>query len=272
MTKAKIAVVQFETKEDFPEENIKRAQDFVEKASKLKADIIVFPENFLSHPTNGKKEFVDSNKFTKKIFQKIAKKYRIDVVCGSIIEKDKDGTKHNVSYYINYQGKVKCRYKKIHLWYPEKPELSPGHKTKVFKTRFGKIGLIICWDLIFPEIFRKMVKKGAQIIICPSHWCYGDAGKGLKYNKNSEINLVDSLCVDRAFEEEIILVFCNTAGKLRHRKYTDVSIGHSQVTEPFKGAIKKLNYNKEEMFVVEVDTKILKDAESSYKIKKDLRG
>jgi len=271
MSKIKIAVVQFAIKKDSFLENIKRAEEFIKKASKSKVSIIVFPENFLSHPANGKKEFIDKKGKAKEEFQKIAKKYKIDIVCGSIIEKEKDRKNYNVSCYIDSSGKIKAKYKKIHLWYPEKTEISQGHKIKVIETKFGKIGLIICWDLAFPEIFRKMVKKGAEIIICPSHWCYGDVGKGIKYDKNSEVKFVDSLCTDRAFEEEIILVYCNTAGKITHKTYTDVSIGHSQITEPFKGTIKKLDHNKEEMFIVEIDTKILKDAEKNYKIKKDLK-
>ncbi len=272
MSKIKIAVVQFETKKDFFLENIKKAEEFVKKASKKKADVIIFPENFLSRQASGKKEFVDKEKKAKKEFQKIARKYKIDIIPDTITEENNKKKRHSVSYYIDSSGKVKCRYEKIHLWYPEKPEISPGHKIKVFETKFGKVGLIICWDLMFPEIFRKMIKRGAQIIFCPSHWCFGYEGKGIKYNKNFEIRLVDSLCTERAFEEEIILVYCNTAGKLRDKKYIDVSIGHSQITEPFKGAIKKLNHNREKMFIAEVDTKILKDAELSYKIRKDLKS
>ena len=269
MKKVKIAVVQFEIKEDAPEKNIKRAEEFIKKASKKKADIIVFPENFLSHPINGKREFIDEKGFARKAFQEIAKKYKIDIVCGSVLEKQNNKT-YNTAYYINSQGKIKCKYKKIHLWLTEKNCITPGKETKVFNTKYGKIGLIICWDLIFPEVFRKMVRKGAEIIICPSHWCYGDAGKGIKYDKNSEVKLINSLCTNRAFEEEIILIFCNTAGKIKLKKSIDISIGHSQATVPFKGAIKKIPNNKEKMFIVEINPKILKDAEKSYKIKKDL--
>ena len=270
MTKVKIAVVQFETKEDSLLDNLKRAEEFVKKASKKRANIIVFPENFLSHPINENKEFIDKEGKARSELQKIAKTHKIDIVCGTILEREKDGKNYNISYYIDSSGEIKAKYKKIHLWYPEKPEISPGHKIKVFDTKYGKIGLIVCWDLIFPEIFRRMANKGAQIVICPSHWCYGDAGKGIKYDKNSEAKLVNSLCTERAFENEIILAYCNTAGKLKNKNFTDVSIGRSQITEPFKGAIKKFHHNKEGMLMKEVDTKILKDAESVYKIKKDM--
>jgi predicted amidohydrolase len=67
---------------------------------------------------------------------------------------------HNTTYYIDSSGKIKSRYRKVNLWRSERKYFVPGHKVSVFNTKFGKIGLIICWDLIFPEVFRKMVKRG----------------------------------------------------------------------------------------------------------------
>ena len=269
--KLKIAVVQFEIKRLCPEANLKKAEKFIKKASLSKAQVIVFPEDFVTDPIVGKREFADSTNKYRNHFQGLAKKYSIDIVPGSIIEEDKLGL-HNTTYYIDSTGKVKSRYRKVNLWHPERSYITPGHVVPVFKTKFGKIGLMICWDLIFPEIFRKMVKRGVEIIICPSYWCYGDAGNGVKFDANSEIKLVDSLCVGRAFENEIIFVYCNAAGKLNLGKYSDTLIGHSQITIPFKGCVKKLDHNKEEMFIQEIDTAILKTAEKSYKIREDLQN
>ncbi len=269
--KLKIAVVQFEIKRLSPKYNLEKAEKFIKKASLSNAQIIVFPEDFITDPIVGKREFADSKNRYREHFQSLAKKYKIDIVPGSIIEEDKYGL-HNTTYYIDSTGKIKSRYRKVNLWHPERSYINPGHEVPVFNTKYGKVGLIICWDLVFPEIFRKMAKKGVNIVICPSYWCYGDAGKiGNRYDKNSEIKLVDSLCTGRAFENEIIFVYCNASGKLNLGKYSDTLIGHSQITVPFKGAIKKLNHNNEEMFIQEVDTTILKDAEKVYKIRKDLK-
>ena len=269
--KFKIAIVQFEIKRFSPDENLKKAEEFVKKASFSKAKIIVFPEDFVTGPIAGKLEFADSENKYRKFFQNLAKKYKIDIVPGSIIEKDKLGF-YNTTYYIDSNGKIKSRYKKINLWHPEKHYLNPGNEVSVFNTKFGKIGLIICWDLIFPEVFRKMAKKGVNIVICPSYWTFEDASVGLKYDKNSDAKLVDAMCVGRAFENEIIMVYCNSAGNLILPKFKGKLLGHSQIAVPFMGAIKKLEHNKEEMFVQEVDTAILKDAEKAYKIRNDLKS
>ena len=175
--KFKIAVVQFEIKQFSPDENLKKAEEFIKKAIFSKAQIIVFPEDFVTGPIEGKREFADSKHKYRDHFQHLAKKYKIDIVPGSIIEEDKVGL-HNTTYYIDSTGKIKSRYRKVNLWHPERKHFTPGHEVSVFNTKFGKIGLTICWDLIFPEIYRKMTKKGVNIVICPSYWCYGDAGNG----------------------------------------------------------------------------------------------
>lgn len=269
--KFKIAVVQFKIGQFLLEKNLKKAEKFIKRAASSKANIIVFPEDFVTGPIEGKKKFADPENKYRKHFQYLAKKYKIDIVPGSFIEEEKSKL-YNTTYYIDSNGKIKSRYRKINLWLSERKYFTAGRKVSVFKTKYGKIGLIICWDLIFPEIFRKMVRKGVDMVICPSYWLRGDAGNGIKYDADSEIKLVDSLCIGRAFENEIIFVYCNAGRKLRIGKIQDTLIGHSQITVPFKGVIKKLEHNNEEMFIQEVDTTILKVAEKSYKIRDDLKN
>lgn len=272
--KLRIAVVQFEIKQYSPSKNLKKAEEFIKEASDSKANIIVFPEDFVTGPIRFMRDLVDTNCHYENYFQKLAKKYKIDIVPGSFIDKDKYGS-FNVTRYIDSSGKIKSKYKKVNLWIPERKWLTPGDKICVFNTKYGKIGLLICWDLIFPEMFRKMAKMGVKIVICPSYWCSDDAGNVVKYNKNAEINLVDSLCSARAFENGIVFVYCNAAGKMNlgKRGYDKKStlIGHSQITVPFRGVLKKLEHNKEEMFIEDIDTSILNIHEQSYKIRKDLK-
>src|SRR3989338_3222243 len=212
--KFKITVVQFKIKQFSPEENLKRAEEFIKKASLSKTQVIIFPEDFITGPILGKKEFVDFEGKYRNYFQKLAKKYSIAIVPGSFVEGDIRGW-YNTTYYIDAEGKIRGKYKKINLWLPERRYLTPGNEISVFNTKYGKVGLIICWDLMFPEIFRKMVKKGVNIVFCPSYWCKEDAGVGMKYDKDAEVKSVNSLCTSRAFENGVILVFTNPAGELR---------------------------------------------------------
>jgi predicted amidohydrolase len=269
--KISIAVVQFETKQYDAEYNIKKAERFIAEASKKKAHIIAFPEDFLLGPIRLHQELADSEFKYVSIFRQFAKEYKIDIVPGSIIEKDDFGM-FNVVYYIDSRGRIKARYKKVNLWGPERSYISHGNEFAVFHTKYGRIGLANCWDLAFPELFRRMTRRGVNIVICPSWWCRGDAGNvGVRHNPDSEQVFVDACCTARAFEDEITVVYCNAAGRMELGKYSDDLIGHSQVCVPFKGPVKKLDHNQEEMFIAEVNTKILKDAERVYKIRKDLR-
>ncbi|MFN6991698.1 MAG: carbon-nitrogen hydrolase family protein, partial [Fervidobacterium sp.] len=255
--------------------NIKKAEEFVKKASSSRADIIVFPEDFITGPILRKKEFVDYDGKYVKYFQNLAKKHSIDIVPGSWIESENKKCEqscwYNTTYYIDSSGKIKGKYRKINLWHPERKYLTSGNEICVINTKYGKIGLIICWDLAFPEIFRKMVMRGVDIVICPSYWCYEDAGIGIKYDNNSEINFVNSLCIARAFENEIVVVYCNAAGKFENNNFKSKLIGRSQITVPFKGPLIRLDHNNEEMFIQEVDTKILDDTEVAYRIRSDLK-
>jgi len=266
----RVAVVQFEISQFTPQENLTKAEQFIQRAVLSAADLIVFPEDFLVGPLNGRADLADFDQSYVKHFQQLASQYHIDIVPGSIIEGDESGL-YNTAYYIDRSGDILGRYRKVNLWLPERSYVTPGNDITVFATRFGKVGLIICWDLMFPEIFRAMVKEGVEIVICPSYWCLEDAGNGQQFNPHAEVMLVNALCIARAFEHEIVLVYANAAGKtnLDGNKYT--LIGQSQVTVPFKGPLDIVMHNDEAMFVQEVDTAILAIAEESYEIRSDLQ-
>lgn len=265
-----IAVVQFEIEQFAPEKNLAKAERFIQKAVAQQAQIIVFPEDFVMGPLNGRADLADFDGRYVKYFQELAVKYAIDIVPGSIIEGDETGL-YNTAYYIDRSGEILGRYRKVNLWLSERSYVDPGRDAVVCSTRFGKIGLAICWDLAFPELFRAMVAEGAEIVLCPSYWCYEDAGIGMQYDPNSDVKFVDALCTARAFEQEIILVYANAAGTLDLGEEHGTLLGHSQVTVPFKGALQLCDHNREEMFVQSVDTAILADAETAYEIRSDLR-
>lgn len=265
----KIAVVQFEIHQFAPETNLKKAEQFIQMAAS-KADMIVFPEDFIAGPLEGKLELADNEGRYIKHFQRLASKYDIDIVPGTIIEGEQAGL-FNTAYYIDRSGEIRGRYRKVNLWLPERSYITPGKEISVFDTRFGKTGLVICWDLMFPEIFRAMVREEIEMVICPSYWCFEDAGKGMRHEPDSEIKLVNALCVSRAFENEIVLVYANAAGALSYGENKETLVGQSQITVPFKGALNLLSHNREAMFIQEVDTAILNDAEEAYEIRKDLK-
>jgi predicted amidohydrolase len=265
-----IAVVQFLVQQFAPEENLKRAEQFIRQAA-TQADIVVFPEDFVTGPLNGDVGMADYEGRYVRRFQQLARKYAIDIVPGSIIEGDgSDGRLYNTTYYVDSRGEIKGRYRKVHLWHPERSYITPGDEFVVVDTDYGKVGLIICWDLMFPEAFRAMLQRGVEMVFCPSYWCFEDAGVGLKHDLNAEVKLVNALCTTRAFENEIVVIYANAADGDAAPDRDERLIGRSQIALPFKGAVHMLDHTREEMFVQSVDTDLLKDAEAAYTIRRDL--
>ncbi|HEY6542764.1 MAG TPA: carbon-nitrogen hydrolase family protein [Ktedonobacteraceae bacterium] len=266
----KVAVVQFEISQFAPQENLEKAEQFIQQAVAQEADLIVFPEDFIAGPLEGRVDLADFDQRYVKHFQQLAAQYGIDIVPGSIIEGDENGL-YNTAYYIDRHGDILGQYRKVNLWLPERSYITPGTSTSIFETHFGKVGLIICWDLMFPEIFRAMVSEGVEMVICPSYWCLEDAGKGQKLNQYSEVMLVNALCLARAFENELVLIYANAAGKQIFEQSTSTLIGQSQITVPFKGPLDIAMDNIETMLVEEVDLDVLAVAEEAYEIRSDLR-
>src|SRR5262249_44463271 len=150
------------------EKNLAKAEYFIQEAVEQQAQIIVFPEDFVLGPLNGRADLADFDGRYIRHFQELAVKYNVDIAPGSIIERDETGL-YNTAYYIDHAGKILGRYRKVNLWLPERSYLDPGRRAVACSTRFGKIGLAICWDLAFPELFRALVAEGAEIVLCPSY-------------------------------------------------------------------------------------------------------
>lgn len=86
---------------------------------------------------------------------------------------------------------------------PERDHLTSSTRDahEVFDTPIGKIGMLICWDLAFPEAFRELIANGAKIIIIPTFWTHKDCSEeGLKLNPAAEALFLDSMLTARAFE------------------------------------------------------------------------
>lgn len=113
----------------------------------------------------------------------LAKKLHINIVPGTIIETEKketlsnkdsqepkDHILYNTAYFISSSGDIVGKYRKKNIWHPERPHLtsSGNDPHEVLDTEVGKVGMLICWDLAFPEAFRELIANGAEIIIIPT--------------------------------------------------------------------------------------------------------
>lgn len=127
--------------------------------------------------------------------------------------------------------------------------------------------MLICWDLAFPEAFRELIAKGAEIIIIPTYWGKHDANEeALRLNPNTEQLFVDSTLTSRCYENTCAIVFANAAGP------ADFFLGMSRVVVPFIGPVdgKSMAAEEEGAMVVDLDMSVLALAEENYKIRQDM--
>ena len=142
------------------EAGIAAISKLVERLGRQEADIVCLPEQWL------KENKVDSFDTEFSGFKKIAREYSMTVIPGAFYEKRKNG--HVISSpVIGPTGEIIGVQEKIHPFGYERGLVRPGTKAKVFKTAC-KFGVIICYDMVFPDVAQSMVKSGAQVLFSPS--------------------------------------------------------------------------------------------------------
>ena len=261
----KIAVVQFKIRLHEREENVRRIEAFIKEAKAAGASVVIFPEDCITASIFGDLTKLDSTGATRTTFQKFAAQHQIDIVTGSCMEATPQGN-FNTSYYVDAHGTVLGVYQKNHLYPSEKSFLTPGTEAIVFQTAYGKAGIVICWDMLFPEIFQRLKHQGVELIYCPSYWYREIAESMQRHNPRSEEELLDALCLTRAVESNSVLIYCNAAGIMQNPNGSvDTLIGHSQVVMPVVGPKQRLDHNNEEMFLAEIETSLLREADTIYR-------
>lgn len=99
-------------------------------------------------------------------FSKAARTYRMHIVAGLILVLD--GNAYNCAVLFNSCGEIVGVHKKVHLPAGEEVLIKPGDNYQVWETRLGKIGMLVCWDMQFPEAARILALSGADLIVCPT--------------------------------------------------------------------------------------------------------
>jgi predicted amidohydrolase/ribosomal protein S18 acetylase RimI-like enzyme len=212
------------------EEFERNCEYFVDVASDYRCDIVLFPEmftmqllTFLPNKRPGKAIRMLSE-FTGKyidLFTRLAVKYNTNIIGGThFIEEE--GDLYNVSYLFRRDGSVDRQYK-IHITPHERKwwGVKPGNKVEVFDTDCGKIAILICYDMEFPELARIAVKKGAKIIFCPFNTDERRGYLRVRYCAQA-----------RAVENQIYVVASGCVGNLPQVENMDIQYAQSGIFTP----------------------------------------
>ena len=227
----RVCAVQYQMRmiKDF-EEFAHNCEYFVDAASDYRCDIVLFPEmftmqllTFMPHKSPGN-AIRELNKFTSNyvdLFTNLAIKYNINIIGGShfVIEND---DLYNVSYLFRRNGSVEKQYK-IHITPHERKwwGVKPGNTVEVFDTDFGKIAILICYDVEFPELARIAVSKGAQILFVPFNTDERRGYLRVRYCAQA-----------RAIENQVYMVLAGCVGNLPAVDNLDIQYAQSAIFTP----------------------------------------
>lgn len=227
-----IAAVQFSTEND-PQKNIEYIERDLDIAVKKGAQYVIFPEEFLtlSMAPEEKLRFAQPEQMgiVQEKLSNLAKAYGIWLIGGTLpISVEGESKYFSRCIVWNSAGHVVGHYDKIHLFdvrlgndetYVESESVKPGDKVTVISTPMGKMGIAICYDIRFPELFRRMASKGAEIMVLPS-----------AFTKPTGKAHWEILIRARAIENLCYFVAVDQVGVRRNGLGTH---GHSMIVDPW---------------------------------------
>ena len=276
--KVKIGIIQSKISNN-TQSNIILAIKSIKKAASKKAKIICVPELFLSTyfcQTESHSNFKLAEKIPgriTKIFSDLAKELGVILIL-SLFEKKTSGFYHNTSIVINEVGKILTKYRKMHIpddpGYYEKFYFTPGDLGfKSVKTKFGRIGPLICWDQWFPEAARLTALKGAQIIFYPT--AIGWHPKEKKKFGKSQLDSWITMQKSHAIANGTYVVAINRVGTERKGRKKIEFWGNSMIIDPNGQIIGKLSNNKQQILIREIDYKKIYNAREHWPFLRDRR-
>ena len=276
--KTKIAIIQ--TKVSNNEKlNIKNSIDKIKLAAKKKAKIICLPELFLSPyfcQTENHSKFKLAEKIPGKktiLYCELAKKLSVILII-PLFEKKTYGFYHNTSIIINEKGKIISKYRKMHIpddpGYYEKFYFTPGDLGfKSTKTKYAKIGSLICWDQWFPEAARLTVLKGAEILFYPT--AIGWHPKEKKKFGKSQLDAWIIMQRSHAIANGVFVAAINRTGleKIGNKKIQ--FWGNSMIIDPSGNIIARAKSEKEEILICDINLSKIENVRNHWPFLRDRR-
>lgn len=258
----KLALAQISSKRENKKENLQKIEKVTKKAKGQDADLIIFPELSLTGYVLRDQIYelaeIIPGPSTKKIVE-LAKKTGLHIIFGmpELSEKTR-ATIYNTAVFVGpngYIGKYRKMYLPTHSVFEEKRYFRPGYQPAAFNTPVGNIGIFICYDIFFPEVFRLTRLKGAELMVCIS------ASPAVRRS------YFEILTAARALENTAFLAYVNLAGLEDGLQFW----GGSRLLGPTGDLLAKAEYDEEDLVLSEVDYSDIRHAETFIPTLRDLR-
>jgi len=205
MRELNIAVVQMKPELAKMEANVGKMADFIARiATEQPVDIIVFPELSVTGYEGGQRFAQMAQRVpgaASNILGQHASEFGVYVLVGMATKEKVESVIYNSAVLIGPDGAPAGEYRKLHLPAEERLVFRPGYRMAPVETEFGVIGILLGWDLVFPEVARNLVLDGAEVLLLPAAW------------EARQAAIWRTLLVARAYENEVFLAAANRIGQ-----------------------------------------------------------
>src|ERR671925_1475693 len=247
------------------QENLKKSIDFIKEAASKNAHLVCFPEFQMAFSPGSQSpsqlaaiaETVKGNFVL--TLAAAAKKNRIGVVLTIYEKSSKPPRVYDTAVIISQSGAIASVYRKLHLYnalgFKESTKLIPGKSiVKPAKTPAGSVGVLICYDLRFPELSRLLTIKGADALLAPSAWVAG------KMKEEHWLTMIKA----RAIENGSYVIAPDQVG--------NIYCGKSMAVDPFGVVLLDMGQQEEGMETVDIDKARIQQVRRSLPLLKNRRS
>lgn len=256
----KVLIVQMQSVLGDKKANFAKITHLLEGYKNSNADLIILPELFATGWFCDIYDKVAENikdSETIRFLSDIAKNFKANLIGGSFVRREDDGTIKNTCPVFDRNGNIIATYDKMHLYSylgdTENLNSTKGEKPVIAQTDIGKIGLTVCYDIRFPEIYRCYAFGGADILVNVAAW-----------PKNRKLHW-ETLSRARAIENQSFMIAVSQTGEIQNGIY---NLGHSAVLSPLGETIASLN-DEETVLTAEFDLTEMKELREKVKTLSD---
>jgi omega-amidase len=255
----RIALIQMHVEAGKPEANYERVASLLQQAASAenKPDVIVLPEMWnTGYALEAIGDLADEEgRRTRAMFEAFSRQHSINIVAGSIAEKRVDGV-YNTIRAFDRQGSEAGDYDKLHLFrlMEEEKHLQPGGKIGRLTLDGESAGLMICYDIRFPELARTLALEGAKLLIVPAEW------------PHPRLHHWRTLLTARAIENQMYVIACNRVGQSGETSF----FGHSMVIDPWGEIIAEAG-EEETILTAEIDLGLVDEVRGRIPVFEDRR-
>lgn len=257
--KLRLALLQMHIEAGNPEANFAKLTTMLEEAvaHSEKPDVIMFPEMWnTGYALTEIRAIADSDgKRTKAFLSAFSKKHQVHIIGGSIAELKEDKVLNTI-YAFDREGNVVADYSKIHLFrlMEEEKYLAAGDKLGKLEIEGAGAGMMICYDIRFPELARRLAIEGAKLLFVPAEW------------PHPRLHHWRTLLTARAIENQMYVIACNRTGSSGESHF----FGHSIVLDPWGETISEAG-EEETILYADIDLALVDSVRTKIPVFEDRR-